>query len=462
LAEVSVIGAGIAGLTAAHRLRQAGHEVRVLEAQAEAGGNIRTIASDGFRMEIGPHSFMGSSEYVWRLTCELAMESAVEPAQASSRNRYIYRDGRLHPLPLGVGSFLRTPLLSWRAKSRLALEPFIPGGAKDDDTAWEFFCRRFGAEAATYIMSPFVSGIYAGDVKQLGARAAFAKFWQFEKESGSMILGAVKYMRAKRKRLMLEGIAPRRGLFSFHGGLGRLTDRLSQSLGDRLQTGAHVESLRFAGNRFFVRANGQQCHGDAVILAVPPQPAAGILAAALPGVVDNLNRIPMAPVALVHWTTALEPACFPSGFGFLVPRLYGLKVLGTIFASHLFTGRAPENRILFSSFFGGMQDPDAAELPDEKLQALVGGEHERIFDVKIGRPEVLRILRYRGAIPQLMPDHPERVARARQEIKRLPGLFLAGNYLTGVGIEHAVESGYSAAEECLRFLQSPGGSQDER
>jgi oxygen-dependent protoporphyrinogen oxidase len=454
MAEVVVIGGGIAGLTAAYKVHQAGHKVRVLEAQAFPGGNVRTIARDGFRMEIGPHSFMGSSEYVWRLTGELALEDMAEPARSSSRNRYIYRNGRLHPLPMGAWSFLKTPLLSWRAKVRVAMEPFIPGGAVEGETAWEFFCRRFGEEAATYIMSPFVSGIYAGDLKRLGARAAFAKFWQFEKDSGSMIRGAMRYMRQKRRRLEREGIAPRRGLFSFRGGLGLITDRLARTLDGRVQTGSRVESIRCSGGRILIKADGQQCCGDAAILAVPPQSAAAILAEAIPGIVDTLNRIPMAPVALVHWTSALPPGRFPSGFGFLMPRLYDLKVLGTIFASQLFSSRAPADKALFSSFFGGTQNPDAAELADDELEDLVGREHERILHLPVGRPETLQILRYRGAIPQLLPDHPERIAHVWKETGRLPGLYLAGNYLTGVGLEHAVESGFHAAERCLRFLHN--------
>jgi len=462
MAEVVVVGGGIAGLTAAYKVRQAGHAVRVLEAQAFPGGNVRTIARDGFRMEIGPHSFMGSSECVWRLTGELALEHMAEPARSASRNRYIYRSGRLHPLPMSAWSYLRTPLLSWRAKARVAFEPFIPGGAAERETAWEFFSRRFGTEAATYIMSPFVSGIYAGDLTQLGARAAFAKFWQFEKDSGSMICGAMKYMRAKRRRLAREGIAPRRGLFSFKGGLGLITESLAQTLDGCVHTRSRVESMRYSGGRILVKADGQQCLGDAAILAAPPQSAAAILAEALPGALDTLHRIPMAPVALVHWTSTLPPGRFPSGFGFLVPRLYDLKVLGTIFASQLFSGRAPADKALFSSFFGGTQNPHAADLPDSELEDLVWREHEQILHLPVGRPETLQILRYRGAIPQLLPDHPERIAHLMQEAGRLPGLYLAGNYLTGVGIEHAVESGFQAAERCLRFLHSRRESSHEQ
>lgn len=452
MVDVIVVGGGIAGLTAAWKVREKGFSVRVLEANPQAGGNIRTVARDGYRMEVGPHSFMGSSEYVWRLTEQLGLEDDVEPARAASKNRYIFRDGQLYPLPLGIGSFLRTPLLSLRAKLRLGMEPFIRGRAGEADTAWEFFCRRFGQEAATYIMSPFVSGIYAGDVKLLGARAAFTKFWQFERDSGSMILGAVKYMRAKRKRLAREGVTPRRGLFSFQGGLGRITTRLSDTLGDSVITGAEVTAVERNNEGFTVRSGERSWSSRAVISAVPPQRAALLLDPLVPGIRQPLNDIPMAPVALIHWSPDADQDGFPEGFGFLMPRLYDLRVLGTIFASQLFSGRAPEGRSLFSSFYGGMHDPRAMELDDGQLADLVRQEHTRIFGLELDSLRVLRILRYSGAIPQLLPDHPEKIAEVTRQTGQVPGLFLAGNYLSGVGIEHAVESGFRAAGRTLDFL----------
>jgi len=453
--DAIVIGGGISGLTAAYNLRQQGYSVRLLEENTVVGGNIRTESVADFRLEVGPHSFMGSSEHVWKLTEALRMEEDAEPAQAASRFRYIYRDGRLHPLPMGPLMFLRTPLLSLGAKLRLGLEPFVPNGAGELDTAWEFFCRRFGREAATYIMSPFVSGVYAGDVRMLGARAAFHKFWEFEKEGGSMILGAVKYMRAKRKRLAAEGVPHRRGLFSFRGGLGRITARLGTELGDAVQTGAPVETIRPTTGGFLVRTPTDTFTGRSVVLAVPPAAAAQVLHAMFPGLSPEFAAIPMAPVALVHWSPGPDRNGGPPGFGFLMPRHYDLRVLGTIFASQLFSLRAPAGTALYASFYGGMHDPAAMDLSDEDLAARVASDHRHIFGDNELEPQIIGIWRYPAAIPQLLPEHPERIDTIQAQVRQRPGLFLAGNYLTGVGIEHATESGYRAAADCQRFLKSP-------
>ncbi len=454
--DVIVIGAGVAGLTSALQLGRQGLSVLILEANEMPGGNVRTLRQDGFCLETGPSSFMGSSESIWRLAEKLDLTEAAEPVSAASSSRYILRDGRLLPLPMGLVSFVRTPLLSLRAKLRLAMEPLIAGGAREEDTAWDFFCRRFGIEAATYIMSPFVSGIYAGDVRMLGARAAFPKFWRFERESGSMILGAINYLRAKRKRLAREGRKPRRGLFSFRGGLGRLTERLGVELRDSLRLGVRVRAVAAAAGGLRVRAEVGEWEGRSVVVAVPPQEAAALMEGCAPRAADLLRSVPMAPVTVVHWSAA-DGEKLPSGFGFLVPRLCGLRTLGTIFSSQLFTDRTPQGIPLLSSFCAGMADPEAMKLTDQELADLVVKEHRLIFGIPVDGARLLRVLCYPHAIPQLLPDHPERIAALTADLHRLPGLFLAGNYLTGVGMEHAVESGFSAASQAAYFLATKPG-----
>jgi protoporphyrinogen/coproporphyrinogen III oxidase len=455
--DVIIVGAGPAGLTAGFKLRQKGAAVVVLEEAALPGGNIKTISEQGFRMETGPHTFMGSSEFVFKLVRELTLEQSLLPASAVADNRYIFRDGKLMPLPGTLGHFIKTPLLSGRAKLRLMMEPFIPNGAKPEDTAWQFFVRRFGEEAATYIMSPFISGIYAGDARKLGARASFPKFWNFERESGSMIIGAAKFMLAKRRRLAKEGVKQKKGLFSFNEGLGTLTAALGKQLGDAVVTGVSVEAIKKTGGGYSVHSKDRQWLAKTVVVAVPPRQAAQLLGETASEASKALGGVgPMAPVALIHWS--LPAHNFPAGFGFLMPRIYDLRVLGTLFPSQLFENRAPSGKCLFASFYGGALDPGAVNLTDAELTALLFKEHEIIFGTPLKETGVIRILRYQAAIPQLLPNHPEVISNALQELSKTPGVFLAGNYLTGVGMEHAVASGYGVADQAWQFLSGPEGS----
>ena len=450
--DAIVIGGGIAGLTSAWKLTQAGLGVAILEANSVPGGNIRTIDHEGFRLEIGPYSFLGSSEYVWKLVEELDIENLAETSSALADNRYIYRDGKLHALPSGPSSFASTRLLSGKAKLRLMAEPFVPNGAKPDDTAWEFFVRRFGKEAATYVMGPFVSGIYAGDAKLLGARAAFQKFYDFECESGSMILGAIKYMRAKRKRMAHENIKVRKGLYSFKGGLGAITAELARRLKDRLTLNSPITNVAKTPLGYRVESKAGTWEARAIVCAAPPHAAASMLSTIAPDVAKPLMDIPMSPVTLVHWS---QPECatdLPVGFGFLMPRLYDLRVLGTIFSSQLFAGRTPAGSMLFTSYYGGMTDKPAMELAGGEILNLILREHSHIFGVDVVPPSMYKIIRYPSAIPQLTPDHPEKIATAISALNGAKGVILAGNYITGVGIEHAVTSGYEAAGEAIKYL----------
>jgi protoporphyrinogen/coproporphyrinogen III oxidase len=463
-----IIGGGISGLTAGLALQKQGQEVLVLEAGSTVGGNIQTVAKDGFHIERGPHSFMASADNVWRLVDQLGLEPRIEVAAGVSKNRYIFRNGRLHALPTSPMAFLMTRLLSLRAKLRLGLEPFMPGRAQLMDTAWDFFLRRFGREAATYIMGPFISGIYAGDIHTLGARAAFPKFWHFEKERGSMILGAMGYMRDKKKRRRALELPQRKGLYTIAGGLGNLTKEAGLALGDSVHTNTPVQGVLPKGSGFLVRTDHDEMFADAVIIATPPGNTAQILGTSLPLAAEELRSIPMAPVAMVHWSKPASSPWIPKGFGVLIPRLYKLGLLGVLFPSQLFTGRAPEGRELFASFLGGVQNPDLLNLDDDSLIDIVQSDHRTIFNADPGKPEMVDILRKRDGIPQLLPDHPERIARIMKQVGTQPGLCLAGNYLTGVGVENAVESGYLGAQQTLDFFredkdkaQAPAGSRGE-
>ena len=453
--DVVVIGGGIAGLTTAFDLVRRGLDAVVLEAGSTPGGNIGTLEVDGYRLETGPHSFMGSAENVWRLVEALGVEDEVEPASAAAANRYIVRDGRLMALPMSAMSFLTSGVLTFGGKLRLAAEPFIGNGADPQETAWDFFSRRFGEEAATYIMSPFISGVYAGDIRALGARAAFPKFWGFERETGSMIRGAMRYMREKRKRLVAEGKTVRKGLYSTRGGLGGLIAKVADTLGQRFCPGVEVQALEAVAGGVAAHTDGGAIVGRMAVLAAPPHRAAPLLERAIPSASELMRSIPMVPVTVAHWTcAATSSAEVPAGFGFLVPRVSGIHVLGTLFPSQLFAGRAPDGRHLFASYYGGATDPAAATLSDEELRELVVAEHEQIFGGTLDDVGLLRVLRHGAAIPQLLPDHPERIEALWREVGAVSGLVLAGNYLTGVGIEAAAESGFEAAVRCAEHLEA--------
>lgn len=451
MTDVVVIGGGISGLTAAWLLRRAGFSVQVFEAAPEVGGNLRTTREEGYLYEQGPHSFLPSSDAVWELLEELGLTQRVTPATSASQARFIWRGGKLHALPMSLGSFLSTQLLSTAGKLRLMMEPFIPGKASADDTAATFFTRRLGPQATRWMIEPFIGGIYAGDPERLGARDAFHKMWTWEQESGSMIRGARRYLKAKRVE---RGERARlKGLFSFAGGLGELTQSLGQSLAAETTPDAPVASLLRTAEGWQVQTPQGRTDTRSVILAVPPGPAHRLLCGVDAEAAELVRQVEMAPVVVVHMGLEGDDAkAVPDGFGFLAPRNEGLRVLGCIFASRLFDQRAPADTQLLTVYIGGSHDVQALALSDAELVTLAATDLGTVLGRRLS-PGFTRVLRHPTAIPQLTIGHLDRIAALEARVETLGGMALAGNYLSGVGMNDATLSGQVAARTIQRFLR---------
>jgi len=456
-----VVGGGMAGLSCAWRLASKGLRPLVLEAEAVPGGNVRTRSVEGgFRVERGPHTFLASADQIFMLAHELGLEQELVQTRPEAAARFITRGGRLHRAPDGAKTFLRTRLLSRRAKLRLAAEPLFTGRGRPDDTALDFFRRRFGEEAARIIAGAFVSGVYAGDPAALSAPAAFPLFWGFEQEAGGMIRGALRHQKRKKaERDALGDSAPprRKGLWSFNGGLGQLSGQLAHRLGDAFRPSSPVASLYRGESGFGLECDGTSHRASTVVLAVPPPQAARLLADIDRELADLLAGIPMAPVAVVSLGFRQRLDSLPDGFGFLAPRGEGVRALGVMFPSRLFPGRAPGSRDLLTGYVGGMLDPGALSLDGEELAVIVRDDLRRLTGIDAA-PELVRVVRHEAAIPQLVVGHLERLDKIRARLALHPGLHLAGNYLRGVGIKDAVASGLETAGVLLEQARPPGRS----
>lgn len=448
--EVVIVGAGVAGLTCGARLREQGLDVLALERESVAGGNVRTTSEGAFRLERGPHTFLGSADAIFETVERTGLTAELRQPRPEAKDRFIVRHGRLHAAPAGLWSFLTTGLLSARAKLTLATEPLRRERGQLDDTAATFFERRFGPEAARVLAGAFISGVYAGDPQALSAAAAFPLFWGFEQETGSMIRGAMRHGKRRKRQLAEKGLAPKKGLFSFQGGLGRYTEHLASGLGESCRVNAEVRGLRREGEGYRLHLSDEQTlEAKAVVIATPPASAASIVEGLDGDLAGLLSEIPMAPVAVVHLGFDRKLGEIPEGFGFLAPRDEGVRTLGVLFPSRLFSGRAPDKGDLLAGFVGGMLDRDALELPDEALTEIVLQDLKTLTGLA-REPVFLRVQRYPAAIPQLIVGHLERIKNIEERLEEHPSLVLAGNYLLGVGMKDAAASGLRAADAILR------------
>ena len=460
--QTIIVGGGPAGLACALRLHQAGQKVLVLEQSDRVGGNVRTDQVEGFLLERGPHTFMGSATDVFDLARDVGLEDQVVPTQQAAHKRYICRYGKLLQVPTGPGSFLGTRLLSFSAKLKLATEPLrTRRKGHPEETATQFFERRFGKEAARILAGAFISGVYAGDPDLLSARAAFPLFWNFEQESGSMIRGALRLKRQRKAEAKRQGAKHngRKGLYSLKHGLGQLMQGIADKLGpNQCQTKAQVIGIQRCNhlNRqnfgsqagFEVQTSKQTFQAPNLVLAIPPPQAATLCKTIDSSLSQTLDQIVIAQMAIVWLGYGRRIDQLPESFGFLTPPGENVRTLGVLFCSRLFPNRAPAPGDLLAGFIGGMRNPEALTLDDQALSSIVQDDLARLTGMSQGA-DFVQVKRYRQAIPQLTVGHCERISLMEDRLQHIPGLHLAGNYISGVGLKDAVGSGFLSAQRIL-------------
>ena len=446
--DVLVVGAGISGLTAAFHLLRGGLDVAVVEAAGRVGGAIRTLRQDGWTFEQGPNTVLESRPAVGRLIREAGLEERKVTASPAARKRYLWKGDRLVPLPSGPGSFLTTPLFPVSAKLRLLREPFIgrpPEGT--EESIAQFVRRRLGLAFLDYAVGPFVSGVYAGDPERLSVRWAVSRIYALERDHGGLIRGAI----AKRKGAG-SGFGPGGGMISIDGGLEELPRWLAEVV-EEVRPGVECRSVRVGVGGFAVETDAGTLRAREVVLAVPADALAAILAEASGGRSRAFAEIPYAPVVVASYGFRREDVRHPlDGFGFLVPRKESLRssirILGGLFPSTLYPDRAPEGHVAIAAFAGGRTDPGIVDLDDDALHATLLADLDRALGLT-GDPVVRHLTRWPRAIPQYELGHGRFVDLARALERELPGLHLAGNLLGGVSVPDCIQNATDLAEGIL-------------
>jgi oxygen-dependent protoporphyrinogen oxidase len=388
-------------------------------------------------LELGPNTVRPTPE-IWGLVGELGLSDAALLAPPGLP-RYVALEGRLHGLAPGPATLLTTRLLSARGKLRVLREPFVRAGDDPRETVASFFARRLGIEVATRLVAPFVSGIWAGDADTLSARSAFPELARWEREHGSLFRGALA------SRPPRDASRPK-GLLSFRDGLETLPRALAASLGERLSRGTPVRRLWPEAGRWRVETERESLAADRVVLATPAAEAARLLRDIDPRASRALSEGPQPPLAVLHLAWPAGAFAAPlAGFGHLVVPSLQTRILGAVWSSCLFPGRAPRDEVLLTAFAGGSRDPAAAALPDDELLDLAARELSAALGARAA-PRVVRVTRYARAIPQYDGDHASRMAAVEEAERGNPGLTLIGNYRGGISVGDVVRNGLAASD----------------
>lgn len=453
--DAVVVGAGISGLTAAFRLQQRGLTVEVLEAAPRAGGVIGTRSRDGFLFEAGPNSTLDTTPLIDALLADLGIAAERRDASAVAATRFIVRDGRLVALPTSPAAFLTTGAFSLSAKLRLLREPFIaPTAPGVEESIAAFVRRRLGNEFLDYAIDPFVAGIYAGDPERISVPAAFPRLHALEQKYGGLIKGQIKGARERRKNA--EKAKNAAASFSFAKGMQTFTDALAGRL-HCVRTGVQVTRLlRGDDGTYTVEGDASGApvlrRAHSVVLAVGAGAAGALVQRLAPGAADALTAIDYAPIVVsASAYRRADIAHTLSGFGFLVPKKERRSMLGTLFSSSMFPGRAPEGSVLLTSFIGGRRNPDLPAKPDDELARMIHAELAALVGAT-GAPLWTQITRWSRAIPQYDLGHLGRLALVDAAETALPGLFFCASYRGGVSVGDCIKSAHATVDGIARFL----------
>jgi len=443
--QALVVGGGISGLACAYALRKAGIEVQLVEASTRLGGVIRSVTRDGFLLELGPQSFSGTAA-LRRLCNELAISDQLLDAPPRAP-RYVLVNGILQPVPLSPPAFFTSSLIDGATKWGLLRDIFGKSVAPDSDESVAAFIRRkFSAQLLDRLVGPFVSGIYAGDPERLSVRSAFPQLYEAEKAAGSIIRGMFHLAKSK------KGPRERPSLQTFREGNETLISAMSHHLGDAVQTQTRVMQIaKLDGGSFKIQLESKNglhsVTANSLILSAPTDVAGELLDQLDPQFESLLTSVEYAAVAVVSLGyLKLDVGHSLDGFGFLVPRSSDLRVLGTVWNSSLFPGRAPDGQALLTSFVGGATDSAAAKLTPEELATLVHREISPLLSIKTA-PIFSNVTIWPRALPQYNLGHGDRLTRIGKLQAQFPGLWLAGNYLRGPAIGSCVEQALAIAEE---------------
>jgi len=490
--RVAVLGGGITGLAAAYTLacaRQSGAPVEelLIEGRDRLGGVIRTEHLEGFVIEAGPDSFLAEKPEAAAMARELGLGDSLIGSNDNQRRTYILHRGHLVPLPDGLmflvptrlWPMVTTPLLPLSSKLAMAAELFTTPRAAlpdSDESVASFVCRHFGDAMLENIADPLLAGVYGGDSGALSVRSVLPRFWEMERKHGSLTRATLRAMRQRRKTRANSsgteqpdsagtGTAPRGALplfMTLKDGLEQLTAKLAQHLdktrvhlrrrvaGIELAQGAPGGAPDKCSRRYEIFCEGGPAFdADAIILAMPTHECSRLLSPLHPTLGGLLGQIPYSSsmtVSLGYGEGTIEH--LPPGFGYLVPRKENRRMLACTFVHRKFNHRAPEGKALLRCFLGGSRDPEALNLPDEEVVSLVRQELKEILSFSFD-PLFCRIHRWPASMAQYAVGHAERIGRIRRQLEDLPGIHLAGNAYSGIGISDCIRTGKAAARSVL-------------
>ncbi len=438
---VAVIGGGISGLSAAFWLHQNAMDPIVLEQTGRAGGVIRSESAEGYMIDYAANCLLNFLPEVNTLCDTVGVRDEKVYRSVAAGKRYLLKDGHPARFPQGPLEFMRTDLWSMKGKARLFAEPFIPRVRSVlDETVSQFITRRLGHETLEQVIEPFIGGSYAGDPSQLCARSTLPILYEIERCYGSLTVGAlIKRLKGQQSNCPAH-------LFSFRNGMETLPKAIRNFLEGRIVARTRVVEIEQRVDKTWditaeYKGKSAVYNADAVVIATRSMEAGKLLSSIDFSSSRMLERVEYSPLVVVYTGFKREAVGHPlDGIGCMVPLKEGLNILGTLWNTTIFEGRAPEGMVALTNYLGGRRCPNMVDKTDEELLSITLADLEKILGIRRS-PDFVRIIRYQDALPQYVVGHQEILRTVEGLPDRIPGLFIAGSYLRGISVRDCISYG---------------------
>lgn len=430
----------------------------LLESRPRMGGVIQTDRVEGCTLEAGPDSFLSAKPAAFELIRDLGLSDQVIGSNDHLRVTFVRRNGKLVALPDGlmmmvptrIMPLVTTELLGWGTKLRMGLELLRPPKRKSEDrSVADFIASHYGRETVDYLAEPLLSGIYGGDPGALSVGSVLPRFVELEKQYGSLTRGVL----ASRKNAAKQGTSstPPPLFSTLKGGLGQMVESLSTAIRSKAQVWqSRVQRAERKGTGFRVKVNKDWVDTGSLVIACEAHSAAIILEGVDPRLAELLAMVDYSSAMTV--ALGFDSADFatpPVGFGFLVPKKERRRVMACTWVGTKFSHRVPTGKIVARCSLGGSSDAGVLEESDESIAATVIDELREIAGVT-AKPRFTRIARWPKSMAQYTVGHAARLKEIQERVAAIPGLYLAGNAYTGIGIPDCIRMGRAAAEGILK------------
>lgn len=442
---IAILGGGISGLTAAFQLKRQGKAFILLEANKKLGGKIQSKREKGYTMEMGPNTVLINNGEIKTLIDQLGLsEELIFADPIASKNRFVLKNQTIEPIPNSFATAVKSNLFGFSTIKAIISELFKERGRSEQEESLATFCRRrFGQQILDDFITPFVTGIYAGDPEKMSINYTLSILKEAEEKHGSVLRGMVKIMKEK-KRATAHLQLPKQKSFTFQQGLHRLADAIQKEIQEEIQLDARIESIKKNGAKYsisYVQGNvPKTVEVDKIIAAMPSHNLAKVIAPIAPELVDPLSDIQYVPALAVHLGFSSSQMKFKSkAFGILSRKEEGVPFLGILFNSHFFPHTAPQGKTLISVICGGARYPEIIEKSEEQIVKEVEQSVRALLGIQ-DNFELKSIVKWQQGIPQYNLGYSVIESAIDQFLEQHSNFYIAANFYKGISVSDCIKN----------------------